>query len=191
VIENFIRTWKNVIDVGVCQEIINAFDSKVEKHPEMFFDQSLMMPRTNLFRKDLSTDLDFLCRKQIVNLIRTKLDEHLAEYGNEFGQIKMFPLINEQLKVQRTMPQGGFHAWHFERSSKVHDRAREVVWTIYLNDMPPNEAETEFLYQSVKIRPEAGALCLFPAGMTHVHRGLTVYTQPKYIITGWFSHKLN
>jgi hypothetical protein len=57
--------------------------------------------------------------------------------------------------------------------------------------MPPNEAESEFLYQAVKIQPEVGKLCIFPAAPTHVHRGLTVYTKPKYILTGWFSRNMS
>ena len=94
------------------------------------------------------------------------------------------------LKVQRTLPYGGYHTWHYEQGNNTEVVSRELVWTIYLNTMPPNEAETEFLYQAVKVRPEKGSVCIFPAAMTHVHRGLTVYTQPKYIITGWFSKVL-
>lgn len=64
---------------------------------------------------------------------------------------------------------------------------RELVWMIYLNDMPEGEGETEFLYQKRRINPKAGRVVIFPAGLTHVHRGLTVYTQNKYILTGWFN----
>ena len=51
--------------------------------------------------------------------------------------------------------------------------------------MPDGEAETEFLYQKRRIKPEQGMMCIFPAGLTHVHRGNTVFTQDKYILTGW------
>ena len=52
--------------------------------------------------------------------------------------------------------------------------------------MPDGEAETEFLYQKRRIKPETGTLLIWPAGMTHVHRGNTVFTKDKYILTGWY-----
>ena len=57
---------------------------------------------------------------------------------------------------------------------------------IYLNDMPEGEAETEFLYQKKRVGPTRGTVVIWPAGMTHVHRGNPVYTQDKYILTGWY-----
>jgi hypothetical protein len=90
------------------------------------------------------------------------------------------------LKIQRTLPLGGYHYWHYENASGQYTYARELVWMVYLNTMPPNEAETEFLYQKMRIRPTKGTVVFFPAGMTHVHRGLTVYSEPKYIATGWY-----
>ena len=57
---------------------------------------------------------------------------------------------------------------------------------VYLNDMPDGEAETEFLFQKRRIKPEVGTIVIWPAGMTHVHRGNTVFTKDKYILTGWY-----
>jgi hypothetical protein len=56
----------------------------------------------------------------------------------------------------------------------------------YLNDMPAGEGETEFIYQAIKVPPTQGSLLIWPASFSHVHRGLTVYSKPKYIVTGWF-----
>ena len=94
---------------------------------------------------------------------------------------------NGKLKSSDSYQNGILHGpyeWHYENAS--HQTAqRELVWTIYLNDMPDGEAETEFLYQKRRIKPEQGMMCIFPAGLTHVHRGNTVFTQDKYILTGW------
>jgi hypothetical protein len=57
---------------------------------------------------------------------------------------------------------------------------------IYLNDMPEGEAETEFYYQKLRITPKAGTVVLWPAAYTHVHRGNIVFSQNKYVVTGWF-----
>jgi hypothetical protein len=89
------------------------------------------------------------------------------------------------IKVQKTLPMGGYHTWHFE-NGEISTYDRILVWMVYLNDMPPGEGETEFLYQRMRIPPTKGTVLMWPAGMTHVHRGLTVHTRPKYIATGWF-----
>jgi hypothetical protein len=57
---------------------------------------------------------------------------------------------------------------------------------IYLNDMPDGEAETEFFHQRRRIKPTAGTVVIWPAGFTHTHKGNTVLTQDKYILTGWY-----
>ena len=57
---------------------------------------------------------------------------------------------------------------------------------IYLNDIDDG-GETEFLYQKRRIKPQKGTVVIFPAGMTHVHKGnLVMGEQTKYIVTGWY-----
>ena len=92
------------------------------------------------------------------------------------------------VKAQKTPPQGGYHEWHYENASFTA-ASRELVWTMYLNTMPEGEAETEFLYQRRRIKPECGMVVIWPAGLTHVHKGNTVFTEDKYILTGW-AHKV-
>ena len=86
--------------------------------------------------------------------------------------------------MQKTPPKGGYHLWHCEASSK-ETSYRYLVWTLYLNDIPENEGETEFLWQGIRIKPKRGLFCLFPASFTHTHRGNPVYSCDKYIATGW------
>ena len=44
---------------------------------------------------------------------------------------------------------------------------------------------TDFSYQEVQIRPEAGKLLLFPPFWTHEHRGAVLEKGVKYIATTW------
>jgi hypothetical protein len=109
------------------------------------------------------------------------------EYIEEFGQLKGIQMSNHcDLKLQRTPPMGGYHTWHYESANGPDTWPRELVWLIYLNDLPEGEGETEFLYQRRRVRPTQGTVIFWPAGLTHVHRGLTVYTHPKYVLTGWY-----
>ena len=63
-------------------------------------------------------------------------------------------LVSEETKIQRTDTQvGGFHNFHSEISHYKNIR-RVLVWTLYLNDIPENEDETEFLLEKIKIQPK-------------------------------------
>jgi hypothetical protein len=192
---NFIHIWKNAIPDEICDQVIEIFEDVVEKYPQKVIYGKLESKVSNMVRDDIALSLDkspaindeeYPNRKPISELIYGKLQYCYGEYTREYGQLRGDKThICSGLKVQKTLPYGGFHAWHYEQSGPTNS-IRELVWTIYLNTMPPHEAETEFLYQAVKVQPIKGSICIFPAAMTHVHRGLTVYTQPKYIITGWF-----
>ena len=112
----------------------------------------------------------------------------LEEYLNEFpyayrGARK---LLTPEIKIQRTNPMGGgFHNFHAE-ISHWENCTRALVWTIYLNDIPNGEGETEFLYDKIRIQPKEGMGCIFPAAWMYQHRGNPVHTHQKYIATGWY-----
>ena len=113
------------------------------------------------------------------------LDRALALYMDEHPALGMQQFYSNVVKVQRTPPKGGFHLWHSERGNS-ENRARVLVWMIYLNDCPEGEGTTEFIEQGLRLQPEKGTIVFFPADWTHTHRGNPVYTQDKYIATCWY-----
>ena len=54
---------------------------------------------------------------------------------------------------------------------------------LYLNDVDEG-GETEF-WGTLKVKPEAGKLILFPATWTYPHCANIPISNAKYIITGW------
>lgn len=113
------------------------------------------------------------------------LDAGLKLYMEEYPSLaSCHNFYSHAVKVQKTPPKGGFHTWHCERGTQDHSRC--LVWTIYLNDIPEGEGETEFLEYGIKVQPKKGRVCFFPADWTHTHRGNAVYTHDKYIATGWY-----
>ena len=86
-------------------------------------------------------------------------------------------------KIQKYEPSQGYHVWHCDLDSLASSR-RLLVSILYLNTVEEG-GETEFLYQSERVAPEAGTLILFPAGWTHTHRGNPPLKGNKYIINGW------
>jgi len=106
------------------------------------------------------------------------------EYANTFAVLKEYaPHTNYAFKVQKTEIGQGYHMWHTETTKKEFCN-RILAWTLYLNDVEEG-GETEFLYHPKRIKPKAGTLVLWPAGLTHTHRGNPPISNTKYIVTGW------
>lgn len=189
--ENFIRVWPNRADESFCKELIETFD-KIVADPDL---KSYIKDNSNQFdqgifgRRDLAIFLEDPAFRQfsLCDRLLALINNCLLEYLDEFNILKGLNLTNRaNLKIQKTEPLGGYHQWHYEANAGPDSWSRELVWMVYLNDMPPNEAETEFFYQKCKIQPTRGTVVIWPAAMTHVHRGNTVYTKNKYIATGWW-----
>lgn len=114
------------------------------------------------------------------------LNEGLAMYTDEHPAVGMIGCYSIAVKVQKTPPKGGFHMWHSEQGADTNNAARCMAWMIYLNDTPKGEGTTEFIEQGRVIQPKKGTVVFFPAAWTHTHRGNPVYTDNKYIATGWY-----
>lgn len=64
---------------------------------------------------------------------------------------------------------------------------RDISVVGYLNDGFEG-GETYFDRQDIKVRPEAGAILVFPAYFTHPHESLPVTKGEKYAFTSWLFH---
>ena len=179
----FISAFENLASNDYCNRMIKAFD-KLEKNCSA---SSGAMTNGEGNRKDFSFYFDDE-RNHTISLAQETnaiLDKGLAKYTDEYPSLEPLQYYSKVIKVQRTPPKGGFHMWHREHGvGEVSHRI--LVWTIYLNDVPEGEGETEFLEYGMKVQPKKGTVCFFPAGFTHTHRGNAVYTHDKYIATGWY-----
>lgn len=111
-------------------------------------------------------------------------------YTERFAELQ-YPKTFEHgvysFNIQRYYPGGqAYHAWHYENA---HPQVahRILAWMTYLNTVETG-GETEFLHQSLKVKPEQGLTLIWPAGFTHTHRGLPHTDGLKFIITGWFEY---
>ena len=202
-ISDFIGTWKNIIPQNLCDKVIDHYDKKRSGNINPTISSGdcigcLTNPSANDFiygenhfqighlgRSDTQFILDY-SDPELSSPFKSFLKACACHYIKYYPQLSYMKFQNDCLKFQHTAPGEGYHTWHFENSS-TNNRYRELAWTIYLNDVPNGEGETEFLYQKKRIQPSVGTVCIWPAGMTHVHRGNTVLTQDKYILTGWFT----
>ena len=177
----FIFEKQNALPLDICNEMIRRFEEDTgNQYPgrigQTFTEDQSMKRSTDLVTsgKENWKDLD------------QELFRSLGQAIVEFREA--FPFFRGAFKdngyaIQRTNP-GEFYHWHIDGGShEFADRQLVAVW--YLNDVEGPGGETEFSYQDVKVKPQAGKLCLFPPFWTHEHRGVTLEKGVKYIATTW------
>lgn len=194
---DFIGVWENFVPRPLCKQLVEYCDHVMETG-------SIFNPQNGGFdsnagnkiyksedayggshnRRDFAFMLDYANRKLATD-VQACLTSCIHHYISEYGALNTTSLCSTDIKVQMTPPGGGYHMWHYEDADQLH-AMREVVWMIYLNDIPEGEGETEFLYQKRRIQPTTGTVVIWPAGYTHTHKGNTVFTENKYILTGWY-----
>jgi hypothetical protein len=181
--KDFVGVYDNALSSDECGYIIDEFKSAEENENIKVF-SGADSHGGELSRQDFSiAAVDFSI--DVHNLVGSRLHECLSLYCETYFMVKNIEAHSTEVKVQRTPVRGGYHAWHCEHGKKDADRI--LAWTIYLNDIPYNEGETEFLWQGIRINPKAGRCAIWPAAFTHTHRGNPVYTHDKYIATGWYT----
>ena len=104
-----------------------------------------------------------------------RLEEHVPALG-----------ITEHYNIQKYPLNGAYHKIHADRGYNNSNRFRELVFMTYLNDVHTG-GETEFMFYKLKVKPKKGLTLVWPAGWTHLHRGLPSPITEKIICTGWFS----
>ena len=180
--DNFIMGWR-FEDTSFCDMILDYYNSKTPYRGES-------SKGVDLSSKD---SFDVICERDAdFTVFFTNLQKCVESYIEKykFCNTQCAWNILENVYIQRYLPQGGYHAWHCERSGVSNtNNTRHLVFMTYLNDVT-DAGETEFFYQKIKIKPEKGLTLMWPADWTFTHRGIASPTQEKTIITGWFNFKL-
>lgn len=119
--------------------------------------------------------------------VRTFLDIFwicYAEYSEQYWPLLDAPSHSVYtMKVQKTLPTQGYHVWHAENLDRSVI-SRLTAFMVYLNDVDEG-GETEFLFESLRVKPTKGTLVIWPAGYTHTHRGNPPLSGVKYVLTSW------
>lgn len=96
--------------------------------------------------------------------------------------------VNPIFNLQRYAPGEGFYSWHcdWNTSDEATEPIRRVLaWILYLNTVP--DGGTEFHWQDHHVEAVKGKLAIFPAGLSHLHRGRISQSHTKTIATGWIN----
>lgn len=178
---SFIFEKKNALPLDVCKEMIRRFEANEDQQYEGRVGQQAQK-ETSIKR---STDLVTSGKdnwKDIDKELFRSLGHAIIEFRDTYPFFKG-PFKDMGYAIQRTDVGEHYH-WHIDGGSHEFSM-RQLVAVWYLNDVAGPGGETEFSYQSVKIKPEAGKLVLFPPFWTHEHRGVTLEKGVKYIATTW------
>jgi hypothetical protein len=194
-IDNSIYISSVKVPDEICNKCIELFEHRIENRPSEIFssgeakyhsldrkDKSTYIDRNSQYNFDIVKDFGDI---DLHNDLTHYLNASVLEYYEIFASLKHTSVRSTRMKLQRTEKGGGYHFFHFEAMDQpTSDRV--LVWTIYLNDIEDG-GETEFLYQSKRVKAKKGDICIFPANFLYTHRGNPPLSGTKYIVTGWYS----
>ena len=198
---DFIGVWENFVPAPLCQQIItygekifneelaSALNEEDDTDLGASVSETKIMEGSEMYgsaytRQDRAFMLNYASAKYTSN-VNQMLKACANHYCNHFSTLKKTRMFSSDIKMQKTPPGGGYHSWHYENGT-VECASRELTWMIYLNYIEEG-GETEFMYQKRRIKPTVGTVVIFPAGLTHVHRGgFLLGDKDKYIVTGWY-----
>ncbi|WP_255141247.1 2OG-Fe(II) oxygenase [Synechococcus sp. Lug-A] len=96
----------------------------------------------------------------------------------------VLPIFN----LQRNALGEAFHAWHCDWTTSeeaTEPIRRMLAWILTCNDVP--DGGTEFHWQDHHVEAVKGTMAIFPAGISHIHRGRVSHEHTKTIATGWIN----
>ena len=191
-IDDFIGVFHNALSKEHCEELIKVYEDC----------QSLnyCINRQNLGKSKINQDTTLVfpsCKEHIKDeIFFDSIQPHIknflevawfsyAEYANTYGILNEMTShrFYDSVKIQKTKPTEGYHVWHCEHDGRLFG-PRLLLVMGYLNDVEEG-GETEFLYQSRRIKPKQGTVVICPSSFTHTHRGNPPLKGDKYMINGW------
>ena len=191
-IDNFIGVFDNALSKDHCEELIKVYEDSVKLNyaisrkdmgkDKINVDNNLIFPNS---KKHVNDQIFFEAIQpsvqEFVNLAWISYEEYAKKYGvlTSLASHRFY----DSIKIQKTKPSEGYHVWHCEHDNRKNG-SRLLLVMVYLNDVEEG-GETEFLYQSRRIKPKQGTLVICPSGFTHTHRGNPPLTGDKYMINGW------
>ena len=186
-INNFIGVYDNYITKEECNKAIqlyenqNKFNNTINR---IGFEKASILHKQDqqFFAAPSNLDVWWESLKPMMFNFDIAWNHYIQNTGanDAYG----VPFHFTDMKIQKTLPTEGYHVWHLEHNKGFESEPRAFVFSIYLNDVEEG-GETEFLHQSVRVKPKTGRIVIWPAGFPYVHRGNPPLKGKKYIITSW------
>jgi hypothetical protein len=186
ILDKFVGIFENAFSNEYCEGLIKNYDTAIEAgfgrtRQDVENVSKLQKADTQLFNPIHNLQIPIT---NIAQFNKVFWENCYPIYEKEFSSLKESGRHSSySFKIQKTELREGYHMWHYESGSREHCQ-RLLTWMLYLNDVEEG-GETEFLYQSMRVKPKQGTLLIWPAAFTHTHRGNPPLSNTKYIVTGW------
>ena len=191
-IDDFIGVFDNALNKEHCEELIKIYEDCAELNfaisrkdmgvEKIYQDNNLVFIGS---KKYVNDDIFFDAVQPSIQQFVNTAWKYYTEYAKKYGVLSSLAShrFYDSIKIQKTKPAEGYHVWHCEHDNRKNG-SRLLLVMVYLNDVEEG-GETEFLYQSRRIKPKQGTMVICPSGFTHTHRGNPPLIGNKYMINGW------
>jgi hypothetical protein len=193
---SLIAAYRNAGFEALADGVLAFFDRRIDlQRPGVAFG-----PDGDAEPAKLSTDISLVAIDRsdpeayaLAEVILRGVNAALAHYLQERPLLKaccpdQSLFVNPIFNLQRYAPGEGFKRWHCDwtlSDEATEPQARVLAWILYCNSLP--EGGTEFHWQGHHEEAERGKLVIFPAGVSHIHRGRVNHSHTKTIATGWIN----
>ncbi len=178
----FIYALDHALDLDTCNTMIKRFEQCPEQQYRGRIGQQENLEQSIKRSIDLRisgredwSDIDAILKQSLSHALSLVAGLHPFFQVNRLNDIGY--------NMQKSAP-GNYYHWHIDGGPGEFTK-RQLVAIWYLNDAAGQGGETEFYFQKISVKPEAGMLLLFPPFWTHLHRGKIVAENTKYIATTW------
>ena len=181
--ETFIREYNNRLTREECNQIIKFHKDSPDQHPGITL--------SGIIPDKTSMDVDIIVKRggeEIDKIIYDELKIVFQEYLKEFentGLINCYANLNifdSSYIIQKYNKNEGKYDWHGDAGFGSGSTPRHFSVILYLNDVEEG-GETEYKYQNVSVKPEAGKFIIAPSYPQWEHRGAMPTSDDKYIVT--------
>lgn len=194
-INDFIAVFENALTEKHCKDLIQIYSDfeRLNKtvsradlgNNKLHQDNNLIFASS---RSRVNDDVYFEILQPAIEHFTHVFWEKYKEYSSKYGVLNHVAThkFYDSIKIQKTKPSEGYHEWHCEHDNRKNG-SRVLLVMAYLNDVEEG-GETEFLYQSKRVKPKQGTMVVCPSGFTHTHRGNPPLKGEKYMINGWVEY---
>ncbi len=194
-IDNFIGIFDNALTKSHCEDLINIYNECEKRNHTVsrkdLGKQKLQQDNNLVFansRSHINDGVFFDTIQPAIEEFTFKFWELYRDYSNKYAILNNIAThrFYDSIKIQKTKPSEGYHEWHCEHDNRKNG-SRLLLVMAYLNDVEEG-GETEFLYQSIRVKPKQGTMVVCPSSFTHTHRGNPPLKGDKYMINGWVEY---
>tara|TARA_B100001996_G_scaffold152973_1_gene116412 strand:- start:633 stop:1217 length:585 start_codon:yes stop_codon:yes gene_type:complete len=187
IFETFIGIYDNAISKKECDIIISQFEKSTQVEGKIYDPDGENVVNYS-YKKSIELPSPRLSKGGVISrIINERLIKCIDDYKKEYSSMDNFIspwAVDDGYNLQKyETEEDGFKIWHTEAGVGSTSK-RVLAWMFYINDA---KSGTEFMHFPT-INARMGRCVIWPAGWTHMHRGVCPNKGLKYIATGWASY---